>query len=78
MNQQGSLRRRYKSRSGCITCKKRKLKCDEAEPACTRCVRAHLICPGCVRPVKWSTKYEIDYGPLTYAGPSSNQAPDSS
>jgi hypothetical protein len=28
--------------------------------------------------VKWSTKYEIDYGPLTYAGPSVNQVSDSS
>ncbi|KAJ4112570.1 hypothetical protein NW769_005565 [Fusarium oxysporum] len=70
-----SIRRRQKLRSGCITCKKRKLKCDEAEPACTRCVKSNLLCPGYKRPVKWSTKYEIDYGIHSYAGPSSGHSP---
>ncbi|KAI1024893.1 hypothetical protein LB504_009690 [Fusarium proliferatum] len=66
-----SSRRRQKLRSGCVTCKKRKLKCDEAEPACTRCVKSNLLCPGYKRPVKWSTKHEIDYGIHSYAGPGS-------
>ncbi|KAF4433762.1 HNM1-Choline permease [Fusarium acutatum] len=52
-----------------------KLKCDEAEPACTRCVKSNLLCPGYKRPVKWSTKYEIDYGIHSYAGPSSGNSP---
>ncbi|WKT52161.1 Fungal transcription factor [Fusarium oxysporum f. sp. vasinfectum] len=52
-----------------------KLKCDEAEPACTRCVKSNLLCPGYKRPVKWSTKYEIDYGIHSYAGPSSGHSP---
>ncbi|KLP12781.1 HNM1-Choline permease [Fusarium fujikuroi] len=56
---------------GCIYWPLRKLKCDEAEPACTRCVKSNLLCPGYKRPVKWSTKYEIDYGIHSYAGPGS-------
>ncbi|KAF5534410.1 HNM1-choline permease [Fusarium mexicanum] len=54
-----------------------KLKCDEAEPACARCVKSNLLCPGYKRPVKWSTKYEIDYGIHSYAGPSSGHSPGS-
>lgn len=33
-----------KSRSGCLTCKKRRIKCDEARPSCTRCTVSHRIC----------------------------------
>ncbi|PQE31940.1 C6 finger domain-containing protein [Rutstroemia sp. NJR-2017a WRK4] len=31
---------------GCRTCKTRRLKCDEQEPACRRCQKANLTCPG--------------------------------
>ncbi|KAF4455279.1 hypothetical protein F53441_2354 [Fusarium austroafricanum] len=54
-----SFRRRLKSR----------------KPACCRCVKSGLTCPGYNRPVKWSTKYEIDYGPLSYADSSSRDVP---
>ncbi|KAH6953582.1 C6 zinc finger protein [Fusarium avenaceum] len=33
-----------KSRNGCTYCKKRRVKCDEAKPACTNCVRRSLVC----------------------------------
>ncbi|KAI9924244.1 hypothetical protein ASPWEDRAFT_174111 [Aspergillus wentii DTO 134E9] len=33
-----------KSRSGCLTCKKRRLKCDEAKPFCNRCQKIGLPC----------------------------------
>lgn len=33
-----------KSRSGCLTCKKRRIKCDEARPACTRCTVSNRTC----------------------------------
>ncbi|VEU19704.1 DEKNAAC100319 [Brettanomyces naardenensis] len=36
-------RRKY-SRNGCLSCKKRKIKCDEKLPACSRCSRLHLDC----------------------------------
>ncbi|KAH8666114.1 fungal-specific transcription factor domain-containing protein [Ilyonectria robusta] len=51
-------RRTLKSRSGCATCKRRRVKCDEGEPSCRRCTKTGLECPGYSRPVRWSTKYE--------------------
>ncbi|KAF2671297.1 hypothetical protein BT63DRAFT_212887 [Microthyrium microscopicum] len=33
-------RRHQKSRNGCFECKRLRVKCDEAKPACTRCVLA--------------------------------------
>ncbi|KAK4106402.1 hypothetical protein N658DRAFT_17991 [Parathielavia hyrcaniae] len=35
-----------KVRTGCITCKIRKVKCDEARPSCLRCTRTGRICDG--------------------------------
>ncbi|KAI0965731.1 hypothetical protein F4678DRAFT_316865 [Xylaria arbuscula] len=35
-----------KVRTGCITCKVRKVKCDEARPACRRCQTGARICGG--------------------------------
>ncbi|ETN45686.1 uncharacterized protein HMPREF1541_09519 [Cyphellophora europaea CBS 101466] len=37
-----------RSRSGCTTCKQRKLKCDETWPCCRRCLKAARIC-------RWAT-----------------------
>ncbi|CAH0042305.1 unnamed protein product [Clonostachys rhizophaga] len=33
-----------KSRRGCLTCKRRRVKCPEDQPACSSCVRLGLIC----------------------------------
>ncbi|KAF6823496.1 C6 zinc finger protein [Colletotrichum plurivorum] len=35
-----------KTRTGCITCKIRKIKCDEAKPACNRCTVTGRHCDG--------------------------------
>ncbi|EXJ59861.1 hypothetical protein A1O7_04008 [Cladophialophora yegresii CBS 114405] len=35
-----------KVRSGCITCKARRVKCDEQKPECQRCLRANRKCEG--------------------------------
>ncbi|KAK4456057.1 hypothetical protein QBC34DRAFT_287340 [Podospora aff. communis PSN243] len=35
-----------KVRTGCITCKIRKVKCDEAKPFCTRCTKTGRRCDG--------------------------------
>lgn len=32
------------SRNGCLTCKRKKVKCDETTPICSRCARLHLKC----------------------------------
>ena len=38
--------KRYASRSrkGCITCRRRRVRCDEAKPECQRCVKAQVSC----------------------------------
>lgn len=33
-----------KSRHGCICCKRRKVKCDEAKPSCTNCAHFNIPC----------------------------------
>lgn len=48
-----------KSRHGCQRCKNLKLKCDEAKPACGRCVRLGSSCPGPVHKLRWSNKHEV-------------------
>ncbi|KIW16552.1 hypothetical protein PV08_03740 [Exophiala spinifera] len=35
-----------RSRTGCITCKTRRIKCDEQKPSCRRCISSKLICEG--------------------------------
>lgn len=35
-----------KTRTGCVTCKIRRIKCDEAKPACTRCTSTGRVCDG--------------------------------
>ncbi|KAK1836602.1 hypothetical protein QBC39DRAFT_88934 [Podospora conica] len=40
----------HKVRTGCFTCKKRKVKCDEAKPSCDRCVNTGRTCDGYTPP----------------------------
>ncbi|KIW40703.1 uncharacterized protein PV06_07880 [Exophiala oligosperma] len=47
-----------KSRSGCVTCKRRRVKCDETKPLCRQCVSKNLECPGYDIRWRWSTKHE--------------------
>ncbi|KPI35819.1 uncharacterized protein AB675_11142 [Cyphellophora attinorum] len=42
-----------KTRSGCITCKSRRVKCDEAKPACQRCQARDLDCRYAAVPKPW-------------------------
>ncbi|KAK9452836.1 fungal-specific transcription factor domain-containing protein [Dipodascopsis uninucleata] len=39
-----SVQRRKRSRQGCLTCVKRKIRCDESHPICQRCVKASRSC----------------------------------
>ncbi|KAL7905069.1 hypothetical protein GGI35DRAFT_461746, partial [Trichoderma velutinum] len=38
-----------KSRLGCLTCKTRRVKCDERKPICARCEKARVVCDGYVQ-----------------------------
>lgn len=44
--QNGSLqtRRHMRCRTGCLTCRRRKKKCDESQPSCAGCRRNNLEC----------------------------------
>ncbi|KAF7861557.1 hypothetical protein EAF04_008119 [Stromatinia cepivora] len=41
---QGTRRRHQKSRTGCMTCKQKKIKCDELKPACQYCTLRSIQC----------------------------------
>lgn len=42
-----------KSRSGCLECKTRRVKCDETFPVCLRCQRRGELCSSVPRPDQW-------------------------
>lgn len=42
----GSSRTRVRSFGGCLTCRTRKVKCDETHPLCGQCLRSGLVCGG--------------------------------
>ncbi|PGH15840.1 hypothetical protein AJ79_02221 [Helicocarpus griseus UAMH5409] len=60
----GSMVGGVKSRRGCETCKKRRIKCDEGEPQCNRCVRSGWKCPG--YPLKMMVKDQRSYRSLRH------------
>lgn len=39
-----TIKKRKYSRQGCIECKRRKIKCDEAKPACDNCQKVDHVC----------------------------------
>ena len=39
--------------SGCITCKKKRLKCDETKPGCHQCQKRSVTCEGYKKDFKW-------------------------
>ncbi|OQD82719.1 hypothetical protein PENANT_c020G06106 [Penicillium antarcticum] len=65
MHTETPLNRKRKVKTGCRTCKIRRVKCDEGRPACRRCVSTSRVCDG----------YGIWGGGGTpYAQPQSNRA----
>lgn len=42
-----------KSRNGCITCKAKRLKCDEVKPTCQQCHKRNVTCGGYKKDFKW-------------------------
>ncbi|MCH0629665.1 Zn(II)2Cys6 transcription factor [Kocuria palustris] len=40
----GKRKYHQKSRNGCLTCKKRRVKCDEQRPVCQKCINLKLEC----------------------------------
>ncbi|KAA8893402.1 hypothetical protein FN846DRAFT_979168, partial [Sphaerosporella brunnea] len=42
-----------RTKTGCITCRRRKKKCDEGKPECTNCKRGGFVCEGYSGKVSW-------------------------
>ncbi|KAA6413786.1 MAG: C6 finger domain-containing [Lasallia pustulata] len=42
-----------KSRNGCVTCKAKRLKCDEIKPSCQQCHKRNVTCGGYKKDFKW-------------------------
>lgn len=74
-------KRKYhlKSRKGCSTCKKRRVKCDEAKPQCGNCVRMKLVCgyigdPPEDEPPRKKSKSSVKSEDDLFASPETQQA----
>ncbi|KAJ6088573.1 hypothetical protein N7486_009834 [Penicillium sp. IBT 16267x] len=63
--------RQTKSRNGCITCKAKRLKCDETKPSCSQCERRKVSCGGYKKDFKWRPfeKTNLAVGRLTAITP---------
>lgn len=48
-----SIKPHNKVRTGCVTCRRRRVKCDESKPTCMRCRRGQHDCAGYDTPVAW-------------------------
>ena len=40
------MRKVTRTRTGCLTCRRRKVKCDERKPTCYRCDAVNVVCDG--------------------------------
>jgi hypothetical protein len=48
---------RRRSRNGCLNCRRRKIRCDEASPSCGYCVARGLTCSRGGVVLKWEAEY---------------------
>ncbi|CAI7656427.1 unnamed protein product [Penicillium glandicola] len=61
-----------KSRSGCLQCKKRKVKCDENQPNCRNCEKHGVLCSFANPPALLSTpQSDLVESPVSLSGPES-------
>ncbi|KAJ9666677.1 hypothetical protein H2201_003081 [Coniosporium apollinis] len=54
-------RKQSKSRNGCVTCKAKRLKCDETKPTCQQCNRRGVTCGGYKKDFKWRPFEEASF-----------------
>ncbi|KAK2769760.1 hypothetical protein FQN53_005925 [Emmonsiellopsis sp. PD_33] len=50
-----------KSRNGCVTCKTKRLKCDETKPTCQQCHKRNVTCGGYKKDFKWRSFEESSF-----------------
>src|ERR1700744_2619890 len=44
-----------------MTCKKKRLKCDETKPSCVQCQKRSVVCEGYKKDYKWRTFEETTF-----------------
>ncbi|KAJ2991163.1 hypothetical protein NUW58_g2623 [Xylaria curta] len=68
----GPVRKRTKT--GCLTCRKRRIKCDEGKPTCNNCLKSKRQCEGYNQRVIFKDPLGAfagaSYGPIQYPNPS--------
>ncbi|KAI9847143.1 MAG: Maltose acetyltransferase [Thelocarpon superellum] len=42
-----------RTKTGCMTCRRRKKKCDEQKPECNNCIRGGFVCEGYSNRIEW-------------------------
>lgn len=77
---QRKARSKTKSRNGCITCKLKRLKCDELKPFCVNCCKKDIKCGGYATRFKWRSFNDAKESPVTQYSltPRSNEESTSS
>ena len=65
-----------KARSGCQTCKRRKVRCDETKPVCIRCKKAGRTCEGYSPPKTWLFESPPELTGLSPSTPSKSTSTD--
>ncbi|KAI1853095.1 hypothetical protein JX266_001801 [Neoarthrinium moseri] len=63
---------RKRTKTGCLTCRKRRIKCDEARPTCANCIKSKRQCEGYNQRVIFKDPLGAfsPFGPLVYPQPS--------
>lgn len=73
-NKKQNVRKRTKT--GCLTCRKRRIKCDEARPTCANCIKSKRVCEGYNPRVVFKEPLSAAQGPFQSSGYSGNHATD--
>ncbi|SPO01940.1 related to ARG81 - transcription factor involved in arginine metabolism [Cephalotrichum gorgonifer] len=61
--------RRTRSFNGCVTCRGRRMKCDEAQPKCTTCRMSGITCGGYAKTIFFEFEDAPDFGPARFRRP---------
>lgn len=72
IHSRGTGRSGPKRKTGCLTCRRRKVRCDEAKPICANCIRLRLDCGY----VKGMAKQESPSSPPSTISTGANQVDD--
>ncbi|RMD40798.1 hypothetical protein DV735_g4334, partial [Chaetothyriales sp. CBS 134920] len=68
----GPAKRRTKT--GCLTCRKRRIKCDEEKPFCKNCIKSKRECAGYIQPLVYKQHHYSGF-PIPPDGPDGHPIP---